>query len=141
MPFDAGGGGEDIGKRHLSGLVDEEHVDGASHVPARPQPRGAGADVRAALRERLSHGAVVIRDRHERVGGTVVGFTASLLNGAERNVATARRLADFVEQSRDDAVAVCGDSHAFAGLEERYDHPRSGTSCLRSGDLGRGSNT
>ena len=40
--------GQHVGERHLPRLVDEEHVDGAVILLARPLPRGARPDVRPA---------------------------------------------------------------------------------------------
>ena len=44
---------EGVGQTHLSRLVDDEDVDRAGHLLARPQPRGAGGEVGLAGGERL----------------------------------------------------------------------------------------
>jgi hypothetical protein len=38
----AAGHGECVGQGDLTGLVDEEHVDGAAHLGPGPEPRRAG---------------------------------------------------------------------------------------------------
>ena len=115
--------GEGIREAHLSRLVDDEDVHGAGHLLARPQPRGAGGEVRVAAGERLGHLVVGAGLDDALVRTAVAGVR--LLDPADFDRRAVGRLAHGVEQVGDHLVAVGGHPDPLPGVEQVEDHPGS----------------
>jgi hypothetical protein len=112
------GGGERIGQRQLTRLVDNEHVDGgSSHVGAGEQPRGARNEVVLAL-----GAGRIVGDVGDAPKPRVVGI-GHLADGLERRevALVIEHLEDPLEQVVDGVVTHRRDAHPPTGADEAVD--------------------
>ena len=113
-----------IRKRHLAGLVHEQHVHRGGVLRSRPEPRRAGTYLRFTLLERLKHIAIFVRLLHRP--SLLAAFLVQgrhPLHATQRQAFALRRSHRGADQVADHAVAVGGDADRLAGPNQRADHP------------------
>src|SRR5439155_3551179 len=110
---------EDVGQRHLGGLVDEQHVHGVLSLFACPKPGRATRDSMAGP-ERLEQLLVILREGEM---GLTVLRVVGLLYASNVDSRLFCGVDDFVEESTDDLVTRGRDADSCAGFHERTDHP------------------
>ena len=122
---------EDIGQRHLAGLVDEQDVDGAAARSRRPQPRRATHDV-----DLVRRASPPISASSSSVATDAVDLRPSGLPRVRRAMRTVDALVPrphaMIHEVADDLVAVRGDADTLAGGHEGHDHPRPGERLSRA---------
>ena len=118
------GDGQDVGQRHLAGLVDEQRVDAALELLARPEPGRSGGYVQVAVpqavlqRAMLQAGGVRMQVR--------VVLASALADARADDAQLVGACGDLAEQVVDDGVGGAGDADRAPGLDELEDLPGGG---------------